>query len=546
MKLIELLRRESDVSLRKLIILAAVSGLSTALVLAVINAGAASAAHHEQSKMLMLAFLAVIATYFFSLRTFMSMATREVETILDRLRTRLGDKVRRCDLGPIEYLGKTVIYAGITKETASISQAALAVIVGLQAGILIAFTGIYVAVLSPLAFVLTAITTFIIAKIFLRRAEAVNREQHESLTRENQMFELLTNMLEGFKEVRLNRARSDDLFAHFVEISNSSMRLRTRTMAQVSTTFILSQVAFYVLMGVIVFIVPRFSLTYTDEIVKIATAVLFLTGPLSGLISIVPAMAASNASVENIDRLDAALDRSLSARDKRNVAVPPLTKFREISLERVVFRYEDAAGASFGVGPIDFTIRAGETVFIAGGNGSGKSTFLKLFTMLYFPQHGVVKLDGEVVGPALHEAYQSLFSTVFTDFHLFDRLYGLLDVPDEEVNRRLESIEMTGKTRVVDSAFETLELSTGQRKRLALLISILEDRAIYIFDEMAADQDPAFRRKFYKEILPLLKQHGKTVLAVTHDDKYFGDADRLLKMDEGRLVPYTHPAAVSN
>ncbi|HEX6641616.1 MAG TPA: cyclic peptide export ABC transporter, partial [Thermoanaerobaculia bacterium] len=360
----------------------------------------------------------------------------------------------------------------------------------------------------------------------------------EALTRENELFDLLTNMLEGFKEVRLNRKRSDDLFEHFVRISNSARRLKTRTMAAVSRSFILSQVSFYLLMGIIVFVVPRFSPTYSEDIVKIATAVLFLTGPLAGLISIVPSIAASNAAVENLAQLETILDDSLSARSRHAMALPPLQTFREISLEHVVFRYEDASGATFGIGPIDFRIRPGETVFIAGGNGAGKSTFLKLFTTLYFPQHGVIKLDGKVVGPETYEAYRSLFSTVFTDFHLFDRLYGLDDVPSDEVNRQLELIEMAGKTRVIDSAFETLDLSTGQRKRLALLVSILEDRAIYIFDEMAADQDPAFRRKFYKEILPLLKQNGKTIVAVTHDDKYFGDADRLLKMDEGRLVPY--------
>jgi putative ATP-binding cassette transporter len=358
------------------------------------------------------------------------------------------------------------------------------------------------------------------------------------MRRENELFELLTHLLEGFKEVRLNRARSDSLFMHFVRISDSAMRMKIRTMAEICRSFILSQVSFYLLMGVIVFIVPRFSMTFSDEIVKVAAAVLFLTGPLSGLISMVPALAMSNAAVENIERLDTILEQSLSARAKRLTRVRPLQTFHEISLERVVFRYEDAAGSAFTVGPIDFTVRPGEIVFIAGGNGSGKSTFLKLFTGLYFPQEGVIRLDGTVIDADSYDRYRSLFSTVFTDFHLFDRLYGLYDVSEEEVERRLDLIEMRGKTHVVDSAFDTLELSGGQRKRLALLISMLEDRAIYIFDEMAADQDPPFRRKFYKEILPLLRQSGKTVVAVTHDDKYFADADRLLKMDEGKIVHY--------
>ena len=538
MKLLELLRKESTLSLRWLLTVAAVAGLSNAMVLAVINVGAEQASARKPTLLVPILFLVAVAVYSAGLRYFMATSISQVETVLDRMRIRLADKVRRFDLGPLEHIGKTVVYAAITKETSAISQTAQAVVVGFQAGVLIFFTAIYVAVLSKIAFVLTAITATVIGVTFIRRSKELNLEQHATLRRENELFELLTHLLEGFKEVRLNRQRSDALYGHFVEISDSAMRMKVRTMAQICRSFIQSQVSFYLLMGVIVFVVPRFSTTFSGEIVKIAAAVLFVTGPLAGVIGMVPAIAISNASVENIERLEETLDRSLSVRAKQLARVRPLQHFREISLERVVFSYEDETGAVFTVGPIDFTVRPGEIVFIAGGNGSGKSTFLKLFTGLYFPQEGVVRLDGTVVDADSYDRYRSLFSTVFTDFHLFDRLYGMYDLSDEEVERRLDLIEMRGKTHVVDSVFETLELSSGQRKRLALLISMLEDRAIYVFDEMAADQDPPFRRKFYKEILPLLRQSGKAVVAVTHDDKYFEDGDRLLKMEEGKMVRY--------
>ncbi|MFL6246338.1 MAG: cyclic peptide export ABC transporter [Thermoanaerobaculia bacterium] len=538
MKLLELLRKESSLSLGTLLGVAAVAGLSNALVLAVINVGAAQASHHNPTLLVPILFLVAVTVYSFGVRYFMATSIAQVELVLDKLRVRLADKVRRFDLEPLEHIGKTVIYAAITNETGAISQSAQAVVVGFQAGVLVFFTAIYVAMLSRIAFALTAVTTLLIAITFIRRSKELNREQHDTMRRENDLFDLLTHLLEGFKEVRLNRKRSDALFRHFVEISDSATRMKIRTMAQVSRSFTQSQVSFYLLMGVIVFIVPRFSMTYADEIVKIAAAVLFVTGPLAGLIGMVPAIAISNAAVENIERLEETLDRSLGVRANHVARVRPLLHFREISLERVVFSYEDESGATFTVGPIDFKIVPGETVFIAGGNGSGKSTFLKLFTGLYFPQEGVVRLDGVVVDADSYDRYRSLFSTVFTDFHLFDRLYGLYDVPDEEVERRLDQIEMRGKTHVIDSAFDTLDLSGGQRKRLALLISMLEDRAIYVFDEMAADQDPPFRRKFYKEIVPLLKKSGKTIVAVTHDDKYFEDADRLLKMDEGKIDRY--------
>ena len=126
-----------------------------------------------------------------------------------------------------------------------------------------------------------------------------------------------------------------------------------------------------------------------------------------------------------------------------------------------------------------------------------------------------------------------MFSTVFTQFHLFDRLYGLDGVADEEIMAILESLQIADKTRVENGRFTNLELSTGQRKRLALAICLLEDRDILVFDEWAADQDPHFRRHFYEVVLPELKARGKTIIAATHDDRFWHLADRVIRMEYG-------------
>lgn len=534
MRLLDLFRRESNVSVASLAFLAGLAGITNALILALLNSAAEKASKEEGSSRSVAMFLVVIAIYAVSQWRLMSRAAEEVEKILDRIRIRLADKIRRSDFEPLEAMGHTVIYASINKETITISQSALMLIMSLQAAILIFFTAIYVAILSMVAFALTATITLILAFVHLRRARKLNEDLHETMRRENTLFDSLTHLLSGFKEVRLNRERSDDLFAHFQEISHSAAERKAHTQAQIARMFIFSQLSFYLLLGAVVFLVPRLSDTYSTDVVKITTAVLFLVGPISALVGTVPNLAMANAAVENVAALEAALDRCSS---RGNDSVPPMRKFQEISFENVVFHYDDPDyGSTFTVGPISFTLTAGETVFISGGNGSGKSTFLKLLTALYYPQQGIIRVDGRTLTPEMFDSYRALFATVFTDYHLFDRLYGLHNVPEEVVTRAMELIEMTGKTRIVDSAFETLELSGGQRKRIALMVSILEDRPICIFDEMAADQDPQFRRKFYREILPLLKAAGKTVVAVTHDDKYFADGDRLVKMDEGRIV----------
>ena len=538
MRLLALLRRESDVSLRTLLLMASVAGLASSLILPIINTAAKMAFHRESSFRLLFLFSITVTIYAISQRRFMTRCIAEVELVLDRLRVRLADKIRHCDLAPIEEVGRTVLYASITKETTAISQAALVLVVSMQFAILIVFTALYVLVLSPLAFLLTATSTAAIVVAYRSRLRRIHVQLSESMKRENDLFDALTHLLDGFKEVRMNRARSDDLFRYFEEVSRSVRTIKANTMAQVSGMFVFSQVWFYLLLGVIVFVVPRLSVTYTEQVVQITTAVLFLVGPITSLVSSAQNLASADVACENIAAIEATLDRSLSA---QAVGAMPKQQFRSIELEDVVFQYADKAGASFTVGPINLRIRAGEILFIAGGNGSGKSTFLKLLTGLYFPTRGVIRVDGEALTAETYDSYRSLFATVFTDFHLFDRLYGLLDVPQATIDHNLALIELEDKTRVVDSRFETLELSGGQRKRLSLLVSLLEDRPIAVFDEMAADQDPPFRRKFYQEILTLLKGRGKTVVAVTHDDKYFGEADRLLKMDEGRLV--RHDAA---
>ena len=183
-------------------------------------------------------------------------------------------------------------------------------------------------------------------------------------------------------------------------------------------------------------------------------------------------------------------------------------------------------------------------MFLVGGNGSGKSTLARLLTGLHRPAAGEIRLDGRVLQPHEWQAYRQLFASVYTDFHLFARLLGPAGTEVEEslVGQWLERLRLRHKVRFANGRLADTRFSQGQRKRLALMLAMLEGRDILILDEWAADQDPLFRRLFYRELLPQLKAAGKTVLAITHDDHYFDQADRLLKMDGGRLSELTGEA----
>ncbi|MGW5452626.1 ATP-binding cassette domain-containing protein [Nocardia sp. NPDC003979] len=198
---------------------------------------------------------------------------------------------------------------------------------------------------------------------------------------------------------------------------------------------------------------------------------------------------------------------------------------------------DESGEGGFRLGPIDLVFEPGQITFIVGGNGSGKSTLAKIITGLYVPRTGSLSLNGERIDHDNIEWFRQNSSAVFTDFHLFEDYLGF-DRPgiDAEVRRYLEELQIAHKVSVEGGRLSTVDLSQGQRKRLALLTALLEDRQIYVFDEWAADQEPRFREVFYREILTDLKQRGKTVIVITHDDRYFDCADQLVKLDFGSVA----------
>jgi putative ATP-binding cassette transporter len=133
--------------------------------------------------------------------------------------------------------------------------------------------------------------------------------------------------------------------------------------------------------------------------------------------------------------------------------------------------------------------------------------------------------------------YRDHFSVVFSDFYLFDKLLGLDELSVEaEAHAYLTRLQIGHKVTINGRTFSTTELSQGQRKRLALVTAYLENRAIYVFDEWAADQDPEYKEVFYRQLLPDLRARGKSVVVITHDDRYFHLGDRVIKLEEGRIV----------
>lgn len=532
--LLRLLREHSQEFDVRFLAFVALSGLANALLLATVNTAAENASSQASNGRYLLIFVLVLLMFFLAQRKILVTAVREVERILDEIRTRITQKIRHADLLPIEQLGRSTVYASLHRETMTISQAAQAVIVSCQSALMVAFSFVYLATLSRAAFALTLIMTLIAASLYFKRSAETSRLMQAAIMRENEYFTTLTHLLEGFKEARLHARRADDLTKHLGDISSGLRDLKVRTGSGFAEQFIFGQSSIYLLLGMIVFLLPQVANEYSTVVLKASASVLFIVGPLNNLLVTIPIYAGANVAALNIAALEESLEKASS---ETTDGQKPSERVEQIRLQDVTFEYRDPRVATpFKVGPINLTIHGGETLFIVGGNGSGKSTFLKVLTGLYPPDAGTLTLNRVVFKPDVAAWYRSHFTAIFSDYHLFDRLYGLFDRHISRVDELLRDVELDEKTAVDDGRFTTLDLSIGQRKRLALVVAELEDRPVMVFDEWAAEQDPPFRHHFYEEILPALKRQGHTIIAVTHDDRFFHIADRILKMEYGEFI----------
>lgn len=513
------------------------AGGTNALILSTINAAAQHAGRGGPDLHLLIMFCLCLAVYIITQRYVMSVAMCEIERIVNDLRIRLIEKVRHSELVRIERLVPSDVLTTIAKEPVAISNLAPGFVAAGQASLLLLFVTGYVAYLSLTALVLTAMAAFFAVSIFLRRSERLRQRLRQTAAQDAEVFDGLDDLLSGFKEVKMSRARGAALAQTIEHLSAEATGLKQETARGSAGEFVFAQSTFYLLLATVVFAVPAFSTVASSDLVKITTAILFLIGPISMIVQAIPSLATANASMERLLGLDAQLSSAAptsmpaEAEDARPPAVQP-----ELRLEGATFTYSNAGSEAFTVGPIDFVARPGEIVFITGGNGSGKTTLMKLMVGLYRPDSGRVLLGGTPFSTATEAWIRDQISIIFSDFHLFRRLYGLGEQDPDRIAELLRYMQLDQKTTIRGDSFTTINLSTGQRKRLAMIVTLLEDKPVVIFDEWAADQDPSFRRKFYEEILPGLKARGKVVICVTHDDRYFDVADHRFKMEFGRMV----------
>ncbi|MBT3878585.1 MAG: cyclic peptide export ABC transporter [Candidatus Scalindua sp.] len=539
MHIIDFYKKEKTTSGIDILVMACTSGLSNGSLLAIITFAAKAVSRDSEggSFRYLILFIISLLSFIMGKRYALKHATIVIEGLIKKVRTRITNKIRQSELLFFENIEKSHIYTRINQDTNFISQSALLIINSCQSALILVFCLFYIAWLSKLAFFITVGAIIAAVIIYLMYRKEVNHLLQGITDKETELFESLTHIVDGFKELKVNRRKSDHVFTHFKDISDSTEKIKVKAGIAFITDFVYSQTFFYILIAILVFLLPIFVDTYSEVIIKLVMAVLFIIGPVEMVVGVIPVLARANVAVGNLYKLEELLDKEGGIIPQTEQApFQPIESFREIRIDKVTFNYKDKdEKVLFHLGPIDLSIKSGEIVFLVGGNGCGKSTLLKLLSGLYYPSSGALYLDDDVLSKPIYPSYRELFSLIFADFHIFDRLYGFGEVDTKKVNDLIKLMELDKKTQYVDGKFTETNLSTGQRKRLALIAAFLEDKPIYMFDEVAADQDPEFRAYFYNELLLDLKKRGKTVIAATHDDKYFHVADRVLKMEYGKI-----------
>jgi len=557
MKIIKFLTKYSRAAVILAVITGIISGASNTGLLAVINAVLRNNGFSITTLLLMFVGLCVLlpVTRFIA----EVLLIRLGQGALVDLRMRLSSQILSAPLRQLEKIGAPRLLAALSDDVPIITNALLAVpILCINIAIVIGSL-VYLGWLSWV--VLLAVLFFMAVGIASYQLPIIKAMHHLRLAREegDALFNHFRALTDGAKELKLHSQRRDAFLTQTLKTTSQNFRrYNVKGMVILTAANSWGQILVFVVVGLVLFVLPIMRDASPQTMTGYTLVLLYLMTPLQVIMTTLPNLSRANVSLRKVEELGLTLSAEspeVISNRQRGIG----SAWSSLEMTNVTHAYQrEGEDSSFILGPIDLTLTPGELVFIVGGNGSGKTTLSKLLVGLYSPEKGEVRLDHALITDENRETYRQRFSAVFSDYFLFDSLLGL-DAPDLDDNARkyLSLLRLENKLKIQDGVLSTTDLSQGQRKRLALLTAYLEDRSIYVFDEWAADQDPLFKEIFYYQLLPELKARGKTVVVISHDDKYYHIGDRIIKLDDGKLsfdktvvidreeTPYPMPFAIA-
>lgn len=447
------------------------------------------------------------------------------------IRNKLVELVLRAPYIRVEKK-KDEIYSSLTYDVGNITNGSLVIIEFVSSTILIISCFIYMAYVSFILFMISLTVISIGAIIHFLRMRKSNKQFMITREIEDQFIHNFNSVLNGIKEIKLNKIIGEKIQNEIQVNIEDSKANDVKAYVGYLNTQISGQILFYLTIAFILIYSLEFFDISAEVVVSFIFVLLYILGPIGKVLVIFPML---NRTLVSFKKL-LSLKNELEELQTGSIQPNEIDSFKKIEYKDYSFSYGDD---EFSIGPIDLEIKKGEIIFIQGENGSGKTTLLYSLLNIFNFNKGEIVLNNRRIPKVKTLVVTKLFSPVFHDFYLFDKLYGVDKEQVSKVDKYLKLFELDKIITFDKNQFSRLDLSQGQRKRLALINAMLENKPIIALDEWAADQDPEFRRKFYREILPFIKKEGFTVIAITHDDKYFDSADRILKMESGKLTVLT-------
>ena len=539
--LIQLIQKEGSLELRRLFFLSCYVGLLGAGLIALVNQAASRVEKSESVTLLFFIFITLLLLFLYLTRVSNRENISATQNLVHKFRMRVMYQILRADILSVDRIGRSEILTALSRDAQMISGSIIVLVNTLQGGALLFFCVIYLGVVSLPAALIAVIFGFVVFSVFSQNVHSAHKGLFEAWDEETNVYSRFSDFLYGYKEVVLNSSRALDMTNDLIYTSRRAKNLKAESLIDLSNNFSYIQLMFYVLVALMIFVVPFFSSDFSEHVVMVSTTALFMIGSLTGIIQSLPVLSQANTSARELQKLSKELESISKESEMGDQEFPPIIE--SVVLKDICYQYLDVNGASkFSIGPISYEFKKGFVYFIRRNNGCGKTSLIKVLTGLYQPTSGFIFVNNQRVISSTSRSYRNLFSAIFSDFYLFKRLYGFQDIDEGFIDELLRILEIRDKVKIDRHEFSDLNLSTGQKKRLALLVSMLENRQIIILDEWAADQDPEFRKFFYESIIPKLKDEGKIIIAITHDDGYFDKADHLLLMENGLLMEVTSGA----
>tara|TARA_R100001377_G_scaffold82215_1_gene62387 strand:- start:648 stop:2426 length:1779 start_codon:yes stop_codon:yes gene_type:complete len=507
-----------------------------------LNAESKLVGEEQYSVFAAMAFLVMLVCYRFCQRFLISQSSKSIEAAMHQWRQRIVGKVTKLSLRNIEDFSEEAITDGLIKNYGPLSQSIITITAGVECLSLLIFMYFYVVFLSPLAALLTGIVGVATVLGYLSVSARLSDTMREAAGSNAKLDRAMEDGIKGAKELRLNTSKRSEFLQDADVASSQLYKNRSASASLFAEVLASGTTASYLMAGAVVFILPILNPQEKDDVSRIVMAVLFLIGPIGGVIGSIQQLNIARFSVLGIMKFEEEVDACLAKNEEPDEAgnTENLADFDLIRLENVKYSHRSSLGAdaekAFTVKDLNFSIKHGSITFITGGNGSGKTTILRLLAGLYPREQGDISVDDMRVSRFPVQNYRDLFACVFADFHLFAKPYALSLEGLASLDSWLTRLQVRDKfPEDLSAGYDTNSLSTGQKKRLALALALAEDRPVLILDEWAADQDPQTRKFFYRTLLPEFRDSGKTLVVVTHDDRYFDCADHHYHVEEGKI-----------